>query len=537
MIPARAAQYTAAQLGIEVSGVPQLLLDAVDGKVTINVGDPSSITTFLADNPDAQPDLLIAAAARLDAAAPATLQPMDYVYGAIGLALNAAQQPDGSFNFSSLDPAKTTVAQTFIAEAVAALPPGTRCRPTSAHSIHTSPSRRAPGCTSSVVSSSFSCLPPRRGAFAQGFQIQPIQYPSARMDALGGNHVALADDVTTLLVNPAGFQAAGPQFTFAELSANLTGPIFSIADLVVRIVNGANPVTLLVDPTVQSLLTSLYTSMTLNGPVAFGYVGNGLGFGFFNSSGLTFSTVGTVPTITAGLGEDLEFVGGYAFRIPLPAAMKSKLDVGLSVKAFARGSVELSESIVSFFSFLSSPALNILMSQPFNINVGFGVDAGIRYSWNDVISVGIVGGNLYSPVMRNGYATLTAFTQGSAPTVTYGTVPIDLSAGLVYSPRLGPLEAYMSGLKVMLDYGDILDFLTHPATATNPVLHVGLGVEAVLLQILSLRGGFGQGYFSAGLGINLTAFTFNVTMYGSELSTEPGLRPAYNLLTGLEFRY
>ncbi len=375
------------------------------------------------------------------------------------------------------------------------------------------------------------------GAGAQDLQIDQPAYPSARLSALGGDHVALADDVNTLFDNPAGFQAAGPQFTFAELTTNLSGPIFSIADLVIKIVNGTNPMTLITDPTVQSLLTSLYTSVTLNGPLAFGYVGNGLGFGFFNSSGLTFSTVGTIPTITAGVGEDLQFIGGYAFRIPLPASTKSTLDVGLSVRAFAQGDVTLSESIVSFFSLLSSFSSSFLTNQPFNLDVGFSVDSGIRYSWNDIISVGIVGRNLYAPVMRNAYATLTAFTTGASPTVSYGTLPIDLSGGLLFSPRLGALEAYMTGLKVMLDYSDILDFLTHAATATNPVLHIGLGVEAVLLKVLALRAGFGDGYFSAGLGIDLTAFKFNVTMYGSELSTEPGLRPAYNLLAGLEFRY
>ena len=374
-------------------------------------------------------------------------------------------------------------------------------------------------------------------AGAQGLTFEPLSYPSARMNALGGDHVALADDVTTLFSNPAGFQAAGPQFTFSELTANLTGPIFSIADLVIKIVNGTNPLTLLTDTKVQSLLTSLYTAVTLNGPLAFGYVGNGLGFGFFNSSGLTFSTVGTVPTITAGVGEDLQFIGGYAFRIPLPASMKSTLDLGLSVRTFAQGNVTLSESIISFFSLLSGFSPSILTSQPFDLDVGFGVDTGIRYSWNDIITVGIVGRNLYAPVMRNAYATLTDFTNGAAPAVTYGSLPIDLSAGLLFSPRLGFLEAYMTGLKVMLDYADILDFLTHATTATNPILHIGLGIEAVLLKVLSLRAGFGDGYFSAGLGIDLTAFKFNVTMYGSELSTEPGLRPAYNLLAGLEFRY
>jgi hypothetical protein len=127
--PGAPAQYAAAQLGIEVSGVPQLLLDAVDGKISINSGDPSSITTFLAANPGVQPDFLIAAAARLDAADPATLQPMDFVYGALGLALDAAKQTNGTYDFSKINlldrptKAKADAATNFVSEALVALSP------------------------------------------------------------------------------------------------------------------------------------------------------------------------------------------------------------------------------------------------------------------------------------------------------------------------------------------------------------------------------------------------------------------------------
>ena len=80
-----------------------------------------------------------------------------------------------------------------------------------------------------------------------------------------------------------------------------------------------------------------------------------------------------------------------------------------------------------------------------------------------------------------------------------------------------------------------MDFVTHPATATNPVLHIGVGLELTLLEILSLRGGFYDGYFSAGLGINMSFMKLNAAMFGRELSSEPGVNPAYNLAVGLEF--
>ena len=373
--------------------------------------------------------------------------------------------------------------------------------------------------------------------WSQDFIFDPLSFPSARVQAMGGTHVALADDISTLMSNPAGFRSAGPQFSVTEVTTNLTGPVFSIADLVLKLIGGASPLTLLTDPVTQSLFTSLYAQALLNGPLSFGYVGNGLGFGFFNASGVTFATQGTVPTLTAGVHEDLLFVGGYTFRIALPQAMQSTLDLGASVKAFARGGLDFSESILDIFSLLSSGDFSTLLNKPFNLDVGFGMDAGVLYSWNRMISFGIVGRDLYAPVVRNTYTSFTAFGSGSSPALSYGTAPIELSAGILLSPNLGPVEDYISDLKIAIDYADILDFLTHPETSTNPVLHVGLGLEARVLEILSIRGGFDQGYFSAGIGLNLTAFKLGLAMYGSELSSEPGLRPAYNLLVSIDFKY
>lgn len=363
---------------------------------------------------------------------------------------------------------------------------------------------------------------------AQAFLEDSPQFTSARLSAMGGVHVALADDITTLFSNPAGFRSAGPQFSFSEASVHLAGPVFALSNLFSKIAGSSNPAALLNDPSVAALLTDLYTSFTLTGPISFGYVGNGLGFGFFNSSGITLSTHGTVPTMNAAVQEDLMFVGGYSFPIPLPDSFRSTLDLGLSLKLFVQGSVAVSQSILNVITPISTGDFSFLLNQPLDLDVGIGLDAGILYSWNKTISVGIVGRNLYAPVSRTVYSSPTA--------VSYGISPFDLSA-VMYSPRLEILEPYITSLKVMLDYSDIFDFLTHSSTASNPILHVGTGVELTMLRILALRAGLGDGYLSAGLGLNLTAFQLDFAVYGSELSTEPGLHPVYNLMLGLEFRY
>ena len=371
---------------------------------------------------------------------------------------------------------------------------------------------------------------------ASPFIFDAMTFPSARIDALGGPHVALSDDISVLQSNPAGFRTAGPQFSVAELTTNLKGPIFSIADMMLRVVQGTSLTSLLTDPDIQKLLTSLNAGITINGPLALGYIGEGLGFGFFNSTGADFSTQGTVPTVTTELKEDLMFLAGYGFRIPLPEKLNSTLDLGFSVKTFTRAQIQWSESILSLFSTITSPGS--LLSQPFNLDVGIGLDLGALYSWSNLVSVGLAVRDLYSPVLRNFYqAGVSGFTSGAAPAVSYGIVPMNVSLGLLYTPRLGFLDEYMSNLKLMLDYGDIFDFWTHPDTASNPLLHFGLGAEVTLLDVLAVRAGFGDGYFSAGLGMNLTAFHFDLTMFGRELSTEPGLRPQFNLIVSTLFRY
>ena len=88
-----AAQYTAAQLGIELSGVPTVLRDAA-GNTSNLTNDLDTINTFItAHNLD--PNYMVAAAAQLSAAkaAGATLSDMDCAMGAMGIILGETTGP------------------------------------------------------------------------------------------------------------------------------------------------------------------------------------------------------------------------------------------------------------------------------------------------------------------------------------------------------------------------------------------------------------------------------------------------------------
>ena len=317
--------------------------------------------------------------------------------------------------------------------------------------------------------------------------------------------------------------------SLSELTMAMSGPIFDITSVLLQ------SVTQDISNLLQ-LSENLYASADIVGPVYFGYIGNGLGFGFFNTTNVKFTSPGPLA-LNVVAGEQLMLAGGYALRIPFGEESESALDLGVLLKGSLKGEIDFTSSLLALPTLLSSLGVDLLLAQPFRFVSSIGFDAGIRFSYSDVFAIGIVGRDIFTPTLTQSFSTLGIFLDGTEnPAPANGTVPLDLTVGLLFSPQLGVLERFINDIRFMLDYKDILDFLTHPATARNPVLHASFGMELTFLQILAFRTGFNQGLFAAGLGLDLSIFKLNVAMFGTELSTEPGLRPVFNMNVGFEFR-
>jgi hypothetical protein len=359
---------------------------------------------------------------------------------------------------------------------------------------------------------------------------------SGRTAALGGTHRALADGFQTLFANPAGLLDVEPRFSYSGLTLGASGPIFSLASLVVQSLGGSDFATLLASPSVQQLLSSIYARFTVSGPIAFGYAGGGMGFGVFNDTRLLVQSRGA-SSLELRLGERFVLRGGYGIGVPLPSGWNSRLAIGVGLKGFVRGDAVIATSLLTLPSLFESLGPDLLTNAPFELVSGIGVDAGMRYVWNDTLAAAVTVDNVYSPNAVVEYPTLSDFLgAGEAPAPpVYATFPQEISFGLAFTPMLGPVERYVQDLTILFDYSDAFDFWTAPARTENIVLKVGVGLEATFLKVLSLRGGFSEGLFAAGLGIDLTYLRLNAAMFGNELSSEPGLRPVYNLIIGLEF--
>ena len=114
------AQYIAAQLAIELSGVPEFLLEALysDSGLTLKLTeDPDGFLAFVEEN-GLDPDYLAQAAANLQNAQSLgiALEPMDYLMGTLGLLIGAATQEDGSLDFLDLDADKVDEMVDFITQ-------------------------------------------------------------------------------------------------------------------------------------------------------------------------------------------------------------------------------------------------------------------------------------------------------------------------------------------------------------------------------------------------------------------------------------
>jgi hypothetical protein len=117
------AQYLSAQLAIEISGIADMLLDVVDGSMTLpTTGDTTTLTDWLtANGGETTTSYLIAAGENLSSVPSSELTTMDFVYGSLGMALGAATQTDGTVDFTNADAVKMDEAQAFMEVALAGM--------------------------------------------------------------------------------------------------------------------------------------------------------------------------------------------------------------------------------------------------------------------------------------------------------------------------------------------------------------------------------------------------------------------------------
>jgi hypothetical protein len=365
---------------------------------------------------------------------------------------------------------------------------------------------------------------------AQVRTVDPFVLPSARMAALGGPHAASVAGLDALFENPAGFASETTELGVSSLVFNPAGPIF---DIVGMVVGGNDPLAGLA--TLFDDNGRLYVQADILGPLAFGYVGKGLGFGMYNRSVVTLNAA-SLLTVAYAVSEEVMLMGGYAHRFRI--SDRQVLDVGIMPKGFVRATIGDVGSLDDVIALAGSPG-SLLSGSGFTMVSGLGFDAGVRWSLDDTLAVGLVAHDAFSPAMVTTYTSFTDFAAdpqaAKVGDSAYAIVKPNLAFGIEYNVPFAFLRLLGAELVVLADYVDILDLMS--VIPRNPILNVALGVELELLDILSLRAGIKDALPAAGFGVDLAAFTFSLAMFGKELGIEPGARPVFNMLVAFDFRY
>jgi hypothetical protein len=383
-------------------------------------------------------------------------------------------------------------------------------------------SRFAPSC-----SLAFALIVAALPAFA----LDELDFSSARDKSMGGIHVALADDSSVLLSNPAGLADLPASYSVADLGLQAIGPVFDIANLIVK--GDTSPTAIF--GFLKDNDFKLYTGAEITGPLATGFTGNGLGFGLFNKTSCIIDAA-SIDSISITATEDILLTGGYAVRFDLGGG--HELAAGIAAKGYVIGSVAPTMGIVEAENVFSNP-MSLLSNSAFDLTTGIGADLGLRWAWQNTLAAGLAYRDLYSPAIVTTYSSIQGFLGNSASAKTGDptseTLPSKLDAGFSWTPELGGLlSKVMDSFVLCLDYKDILDLFS--VVPRNPILNVGLGLETRVLDIIRIRAGIADALLSAGMGIDLGACTVNLAVFGTELGLDPGDRTCYNLLLDFSFK-
>ncbi len=383
---------------------------------------------------------------------------------------------------------------------------------------------------------SFFVLASIGAVFAADYYAEDIYIPSGIDSGLGGPYPTDNGGLETIFANPAGFQSADSGFTFADLTIQLKGPVFDIASLVIGIVTGEGDAsTILSSPSTQELLDNLYAGFTIGGPIYFGYVGDGFGFGLFNSTDFLVRDRGPL-TISISLEEQILLAGGYSFRIPLTEDEEHSIDLGLMLKGGVNGMIEVKKSLFELPGVITNFSPDLFYTEPFEFTAQIGLDAGFLYTWDGMLSAGISFQDCYSPTLKHVYqGGLNSFLEAGPKTEYKGIIPFKMNAGIELNPSIPIIERWISNFRFMLAYDDILDFWLYPSEADNWLLHTKVGLEITMLEIFDIRVGLSGGLLNAGLGLDLQVFKLNAAMFGEEMASQPGTNPVYNLVIAFTF--
>jgi len=335
-------------------------------------------------------------------------------------------------------------------------------------------------------------------------------YTSIRKMAMGGAYVALADDHSTVFLNPAGL-------------ANLPNPRVHLLPLLLEVSDDPAKIYSSDDRSSVSNV-SLDSLSVLAGKNIYGrsqvaplFTIPYFGFGFLIDEQIAlYNKNKALPLTYLGIQSTRVLQASFAYSFGRGRLSRNRPDlkVGLGVKiAWRRGGLrKLTQTeVLSLVSGATLTAGELVGS----MKEGYGFDVG----------------GLYTIPIHKGLQFNIGAAYINVGDVSFGSGD-DMPASMEDNAAIGVAAKYDTGfmnLNVSYEYSDV--FESYDWRKKN---HFGIEIG---LPLITLYGGINQIYFTYGAEVNLLIFKFKAARYTQELSSFVGMEPntRYQFFTDISF--
>ena len=352
----------------------------------------------------------------------------------------------------------------------------------------------------------------------------PLSFQSVRANGMGGTHAALADDFDTLFVNPGGFSSLEDTKSFAALNVTLND-----FDTIFSLIRSENMTAIDMADIIKNRFVA---SIDIGGPFMTGYISDGFGVGLLNHQYVkVWWERNDIMQVQANIVEEIAVIAGRSFPIE-NFEQSITFTPGLSLKPMFRFVFAPRNVLLTEFRYV----FENMKQEPFEFQVGIGVDAGLLVNFSDVFFIGAVIHDVVAPLYVIRYQDFTAFSNGDSPEsqgVKFIKQTFDFS--FCFRTRDTFFNETVNDIVVTLDYHGLSNIIN--GIERNPLLDVGIGVEVQLVRALWLRAGWRQMLAGGGLGLNLGWGKFDFALFGETFGDEINSFQSLSFSVGLTIAF
>ena len=359
--------------------------------------------------------------------------------------------------------------------------------------------------------------------FAERVAMPAVTMPSAASNAMGGHHVAYTDNVFSLLVNP-GALVRTQQRSFFTIAPSLYSPQLTsdLANTISEMFGSMG------DDDDSSGMIELIGNMmdTLkerDGKFALGFelrelpllsfasVRNGFGFAFWQNLSISANFNGLY--FESQVYADAMLPIGFGFRIF--DYNGHSVDGGITVTPFVRTMMHLGPTSVfnlesELETFIDEAIIPVIAGGTFGI--------GFMYRWDKGLRAGMTFNNIYS--LGKVVTNLSDNEPDSYPDYY---IPFSMDIGVAYEFKLGRLFDFA----VAATWNDFFNLFNQKdyLNNRNAMLDLGIGFQVKIINIFNIRFGMNEMLPAAGIGFDLGPVMIDLSYYGREFGSEPGVLP------------